>query len=61
MTTIESIQMNIHHYKMELIAAKKVICKDEIDKIQNQAWQENSLKELEGLDLCLKIAIKQTN
>jgi hypothetical protein len=59
MTTIESIQMNIHTCKTELRLGQKVICKNEIEKLHNQGLQEYFQIQLQELESCLKLAIKQ--
>ena len=59
MTTIESIQLEIHIAKTELSISQRLICKDEIEKIHNQSTQEYFLNKLEELESSLKMAIKQ--
>jgi hypothetical protein len=60
MTQIESIQKNIHFYKVELNKNRKVICKDQIEKL-HIAYAENFyLEKLNNLKFSLKCAIKLT-
>ena len=59
MTQIESIQMQIHFTKIELIAARKNSPSDEITKLHKIASVEYYLNELKELKFCLKCAIKQ--
>lgn len=59
MTTIESIQMNIHYAKVQLKQSSKVICEDAISKLNNEAEQEHWVNQLEELQTSLKYAIKQ--
>ena len=59
MTQVESIQMNIHYSKTELNKARRVICKDEIQKLHNQGTIEFYINELKDLKFCLNCAVKQ--
>lgn len=61
MTQIESIQQNIHDTKVALNKSRRVICKDELQKIQVQANIDYYLNELKELNFCLKCAIKQAS
>ena len=59
MTQIESIQMNIHHAKVELSKARRVICSDEIQQLHVNAAIGFYINELKELNFSLNCAIKQ--
>jgi hypothetical protein len=59
MTQVESIQQNIHYYKIKLNKARRVLCNDEIEKINIQCAIDFYLQELSDLKYCLQLAIKQ--
>ncbi len=54
MTTVQSIQQNIHYYRTQLNKARKVICGSEIEKLHIQSAIDFYLNELKDLKLCLK-------
>jgi len=59
MTQIEAIQMNIHAAKVELNKARRVICKDELQKLHVQGAIDFYLNELKDLKFSLNCAVKQ--
>jgi ribosomal protein S26 len=59
MTQVESIQKDIHYSKTKLNNARKVVCKDEIQKLHNQAVIDFYINDLKELRFCLNCAIKQ--
>ena len=59
MTTIESIQMNIHYAKKQLSSARSIVANDEIEKLSIQGTIEFYLNELKDLRFSLSCAIKQ--
>lgn len=59
MTQVEAIQENIHNYKVKLNTARKVICNDEIEKLNIESAINFYLQELSDLKFCLQCAIKQ--
>lgn len=61
MTQVQAIQMSIHHSKTELNKARRVICKDEIEKLHNQSTIDFYRKELNDLKFSLDCAVKQNN
>lgn len=61
MTQVQAIQMNIHDAKTELNKARRVICKDEIEKLHIQGTIDFYRKELNDLKFSLDCAVKQNN
>ena len=59
MTQIESIQMNIHHSRIELNKARRIVCNDEIQKLHIQSTIDFYVSELKDLTFSLDCAIKQ--
>ena len=59
MTQVESVQQNIHHSKTELNKARRVICKDELQKLHVEGTIEFYLNELKDLKFSLDCAVKQ--
>ncbi len=58
MTQVQSIQGNIHYVRTQLNKARKVICKDELQKLHIQSAIEFYFTELNDLKFCLNCAIK---
>lgn len=62
MTTIESIQSNIHYTRKQLAKSRESLLvnppKNALEKIQREALIEGHLDELKELRFCLKCAIK---
>jgi len=46
MTQIESLQQNIHFYKMELSRARKFNSNDAIDKINNKRFRKQLINHI---------------
>jgi hypothetical protein len=59
MTQIEAIQMNIHHARVELAKARRVICSDEIQQLHVNGTIDFYINELKNLNFSLNCAIKQ--
>ena len=61
MTQVEAIQVNIHYFRTELNKARRVVCMDEIQKLQNQGTIDFYLIQLNDLTFSLNCAIKQNS
>ena len=61
MTTIDSIQMNIHYTKVLLNKSKRVISTDPLQKLNNEGAIAFYTKELKDLKFSLNCAIKQNS
>lgn len=57
MTQVQSIQANIHHTRTELNKSRRVVCKNDLEKLHNQSAIDFYLCELKDLRACLKLAI----
>ena len=58
MTTVESIQQNIHNSKLGLIKSRKQISNGPIEELHKQSNIEHYLNDLKELKFCLKQAVK---
>jgi len=60
MTTIESIQSNIHYYKTMLIRLRNIVPNDPLEEINKNEGIEYYINTLSELKESLKNAINQT-
>lgn len=59
MKTVAAIQQTIHFNKMQLSKARKVICRNDLEKMHIEASINYYIKELEDLKISLSYEIKK--